>query len=389
MEAEVVTRKGEVQATIEYLGDVAFRHRKFLFWGVFGLCLLWLLVEVKEVTALLLLSYAIAILMEPLVERCERTGMSRSTAIIAFGILMLGGFVTVIGIAVPAAIQEYGRLMEVFPDFLQRAVTSGAEFLQQSFGIEIKTRPDQLLARIKEYGSMLGGEQLRNMGSALGATLLSGYSLTLTILNLTLLPFFVYYVACDLDAIHRFLTSFMAPQVKEQVQSIGNEILGHVYAFFRGQITVSLIMAFLYVIGLLAVGMPYALAVGVIAGLLNIVPYLGIGVGILFATLITLMSEPSWNHVLMVWGVFVGVQFIEGTFLTPKIVGESVGIHPLAAMLALIVGGQLFGLVGLIIAIPGAAAVRVLVRRMITKLDTLDELEPSLIQMPDDPRDSA
>ena len=378
MEAE--TGKGELQATVEYLTDLAFRHRKLVFWTLFGLCLLWLLAAVKEVTALLLMSYALAILLEPMVSRIERVGISRSNAIISFGVLLIAGVVTVLGLAVPAAIQEYSRLMEVFPGFVEQTANSAVGLLREWFGIELNIAPDQVLSRIKESSSLIGVEQLKNVGTAAASTLLSGYSLTLTILNLTLLPFFVYYVACDLAGIHRFLGSFMAPNVKAQVSSIGEEILGHVYAFFRGQITVSLIMAGLYVVGLFLVGLPYALAVGLIAGVLNIVPYLGIGVGLVFATIITLVTEPSWNQVLLVWGVFVGVQLVEGSFLTPKIVGESVGIHPLAAMLALIVGGQLFGLVGLIIAIPGAAAARVLVRRMLTQLDTL---EPTLIQMPD------
>ena len=165
----------------------------------------------------------------------------------------------------------------------------------------------------------------------------------------------------------------MRPDIRTRVTTVGKQILAHVYAFFEGQLTVSALLAVLYVIGLWLVGLPSALVVGCVSGLLNVVPYLGIASGIVLATVITLVTEPSITQLLLVWGVFVAVQMLEGNFLTPKIVGESVGIHPLGVMLALIVGGQLFGLIGLILAIPAAASIRVLFTYLKSMLEEVGE----------------
>ena len=128
-------------------------------------------------------------------------------------------------------------------------------------------------------------------------------------------------------------------------------------------------MAILYAIGLSIVGLPLAIVVGAGAGLLNVVPYLGIAIGITLATIITAVSEPSLIQFIKIYSVFGIVQMLEGFFLTPKIVGDSVGIHPFGVMLALIVGGQLFGLLGLVLAVPTAASTRVLFHHMLAVID--------------------
>ena len=107
---------------------------------------------------------------------------------------------------------------------------------------------------------------------------------------------------------------------------------------------------------------------GTLAGLLNIIPYFGLAIGLLLATVLTFVSEPSVTQFALLYGVFFLVQLLEGSFITPKIVGESVGIHPLVVMVALIVGGQLFGLIGLLIAIPAAASLRVVATHLLEDL---------------------
>jgi predicted PurR-regulated permease PerM len=217
--------------------------------------------------------------------------------------------------------------------------------------------------------SQLGSEHLSRLGKAVLEAVLRGYSLTLTIFNLLLLPFFLFYIARDLKEIHIVIGKFIRDDIEVKIKAMSDEILSHVYAFFRGQITVSLIMAILYMAGLWLVGLPYAFIVGLLSGLLNIVPYLGIGIGVVLSVVITLVTEPSLAQFAQVLGVFVAVQLLEGTVLTPKIVGGSVGIHPLLAMVALVVAGQLFGLLGLVIAIPGAAALRVLFQTLRREID--------------------
>ncbi len=121
-------------------------------------------------------------------------------------------------------------------------------------------------------------------------------------------------------------------------------------------------MAILYAIGLWAVGVPSGLAIGFLAGILNVVPYLGVITGLFLSMTSMLIADATWVNAFLVLGVFGSVQFLEGTFLTPKIIGSNTGMHPLGVMLALLIGGQLLGLFGLVIAIPAAAATIVLFR---------------------------
>ena len=210
--------------------------------------------------------------------------------------------------------------------------------------------------------------------------MLKGYSFALAVVNLFLLPFFVFYITRDLEQMHRFVGGFFSPDSRGRIARVGQEILRHVYAFFEGQLTVCAILAVLYAIGLSLVGLPWAVIVGTITGLLNIIPYLGVGIGLVLATVITLVSEPTVFQFALVYGVFIAVQTLEGSFITPKIVGESVGIHPLGVMVALIIGGELLGLLGLIIAIPAAASVRVLFAHLLKVVEDFDDAEAAEVK---------
>jgi len=335
-------------------------NRRALFWIVSVGLFLWLAFAVKEITALVLLSYGLAILLDPLVTRLEKLKLSRSFSVVGILVSFLVLIFAMLWLAVPAIITEYAALIKALPNYLQSLGTRLENGLSDYGKFDIQA----IVQKAKNYVSALGVEQLKPVTKAIGDTVLRWYSFTLTIINMFLLPFFVYYITRDLKTIHSFIGGFLQPEVRNRVANIGGEILGHVYSFFRGQLTVSCMMAVLYMVGLLIVGLPYAVIVGAVAGLLNIVPYLGIALGIVLATIITVVSDFSWIQLGKVGSVFLIVQAIEGTLLTPKIVGESVGIHPLGVMLALIIGGQLFGLLGLILAIPAAAAIRVLFRHL-------------------------
>lgn len=250
-------------------------------------------------------------------------------------------------------------MASALPGYLDGAVIKVTTLLA-SYGIPIEGGDAQILERIKSSFSVFGLQQLKAVGNTAFSVLLSGYSLTLTFFNLLLVPFFIFYIGRDLHLIHERVNQHIRPELSTAIATLSEEILGQIRTFFRGQMSVSIIMALLYVIGLSLVGVPSALVIGLIAGLLNIIPYFGVATGFVLAILLTLAHNPDLLSLGLVIAVFVGVQFVEGNFLTPKIIGESMGIHPLLVIIALIVGGQLLGLSGLILAIPAVATVRVL-----------------------------
>ncbi len=363
----------ELENTVAYLQHSVAKNKKSIFWIITGLLFFYFLLQVQEIAALLLASYGMALLLDPIVSKLEARGVPRAGSIIGIGAVVCIAIVVLFALALPQIIVEYQDLLKNLPNYLRSALARIFQLGEQWLGITPPQSNDEIVEQFRGYLSALGVDQLRSAGRALGLTALRGYSFALTVFNLFLLPFFVFYIARDLRSLHRAVGSFLDEEVRERVVSVAKEILRHVYAFFEGQLTVSLILAVLYIIGFSLVGLPWAFVVGMLTGLLNIVPYLGVAVGFFLATVLSLVSDPSLSHLLLVYGVFVAIQLVEGNFLTPKIVGESVGIHPLGVMVALIVGGDLFGLVGMILAIPAAAAVRVLFQR------TLEAIEEEIV----------
>lgn len=359
----------EPQSLEQTVRSWLYLNRRLVLWVVCLAFVAWIAIAVQEVVALLLLAYGIATLLEPVVARLERKGVSRTSSIIGFGtfLLLLLGLLLVL--AIPAIIKQYDLLITELPNYIKsfRGELDSAAIAW--FGLSLPEAINTLIESAKAQLSNVNASQLQKLFGTVTDTVLQGYSLTLTIVNLTLLPFFVFYLSRDYHLFHQVLAGFLEPEQRSKVSKIGNEILGHVYAFFKGQLLVALLLALLYSIGLSIVGLPFAIAVGTIAGLLNIVPYLGLGLGLIISVILTAVSDPTLMQFVWVGLVFAIVQFIEGTFVTPKVVGESVGIHPLGVMLALIVGGSLLGLIGLIIAIPAAAGLRVLFRNTLEMLD--------------------
>jgi len=344
--------------------STAAKNRKLLFWFVVVLVAAYILWLVREITLLLLISYGLAVLLDPLVDRLEGRGFSRTTATIfivtAFSALILN----LLLLCIPYVVNEFFQLMQILPSYVENFVNKSGGWISTYTGLKVPDSSRELMLEGQKLVLSMDSEQRKAALAAIGATLLGGYSLTLTIFNIALLPFTVFYFTRDLHQINSIILSFVAPEKRQRVREVAMEMQSYVYAFFRGQVTVAFILAILYVIGLALVGLPSAGIVGTLAGLLNVVPYLGVGIGIVLSVLITLMNEPTFAQIGMVVGVFVVVQALEGTIITPKIVGESVGLHPLTVIVALIAGGKLLGLLGMIIAIPAAAALRVLFKHL-------------------------
>lgn len=183
------------------------------------------------------------------------------------------------------------------------------------------------------------------------------------ILNLLLVPVFTFYLLRDYPMIRRSFYVNMPPHWREPVADWMGELDQVVGGFIRGQFSIALILAVINAVGLTLIGVPFGFLIGVIAGLANMVPYMSIVVGLIPAMLLAFLDQPDPWRLIWVLGLFGGAQLLEGFYLSPRIMGQEVGLHPVLIMLAIIVGGSLFGLTGIILAVPVAAVLKVITAR--------------------------
>ena len=324
--------------------------------GVGILC--WLL---RPVFALLAASAAIAYILDPLVDRFEDRGWSRDQGI-AF-ITTLGGLLILIGFIsfIPPVIEQFNKLSDdirVVLSHLDETLQQATQWIEAKTGRQINLKLDQLQENIPIWIDQFA-EDWKTKAVDVGKGLfLKGMGL-ITTLNLLPIPVFTYYLLRD-RMIYWRMVLINSHNVRPIVSKTLGEVNTRLNAFIIGQIKVCLALAVLYTIGLLIVGIDLAIPIGVLSGLLFVIPYVGTIFGILTAGVLALINFGVDWHVLGVFAVFGISQVIEGYYLTPKIIGESVGLSPMVVMIALIVGASLMGIWGMLIAIPVTAVLSVI-----------------------------
>lgn len=343
----------------EVIRSWIFENRRSLFFVFFGTLALWLLMELKEISSLLILSYLIALLMEPGVAKLARWRVPRPAGVLTLIIGFILGILIFLFVLIPPVVKQYSQLLEQLPLYVEKLAGFVRSTLSSTGLVEVPNLED-LVILAKESVRDLSPEQLKKFFNTLLGVLLEGYSVTLLIFNLTLLPFFVFYLSVDLNRIHSACGEMLSETTREKIGRVSKEVMDQIHAFIKGQFTVSGIMAVMYAAGLALIGVPSGLAIGFLSGILNIIPYFGVIVGMLLSVGAVLISEPGWLQILLVLLVFGVVQSVESMLLTPKIVGDRTGIPPLGVMVALLAGAQLLGFIGIVIAIPIAAAGKVI-----------------------------
>ncbi len=327
--------------------------------------LVWLLLELKEIVAMLVLGYSLAYVMNPMLNYLERRKISRSVGFFVICGLLLAALFLLFVTAVPTIMREYDKLVDNFPEYVSKASERGGPIVEK---LRHFLPEDLRGTTVSDYGTeiatYINGDTIRGLLAGVGKALLQGYSITLTVLNFFLLPFIVFYLSIDLPLFHAWVLSLFPAAQRRRATQIALEIHGHVSAFVRGQLTVGSILFVLYCIGLGIIGVELWFLLAVISGFGAIIPYMGFLLGIVLSSIMALATFGDTSHLLQVLGVYVFVQFLEGTFITPKIVGEKVGLSPLVVILAVVAGGQLFGLLGVFLAVPGAAIARVLLKHV-------------------------
>ena len=341
----------------------AFR-RQLRFWLVGAVILIGFLYLFSNILLPFVAGMVLAYFLDPVADRLERFGLSRVMAtvviLIAFIVVLVLAFV----ILVPVLASQMAGFAEKLPDYLTRLQALVTNFdpkwLEQRFGVNAASLKDGLNSVLSSGLGLVTTvfQSLWNSGMAL-VSVASLFVVT---------PVVAFYMLLDWDRMVATVDSWVPRDHVETVRQISADINSATAGFVRGQGTLCLVLGAMYAFGLTLTGLNFGILIGLFAGLISFIPYVGSLTGLVLAIGVAIVQFwPDWTMIVAVAAVFFIGQFIEGNILSPKLVGKSVGLHPVWLMFALFAFGALFGFVGLLIAVPAAAAIAVLVRFAIAR----------------------
>ena len=307
----------------------------------------------------------LAYALTPVVDRLDAVGGGRMPRVVAVIIVELLLILALFGLAllvVPVVTKEIPLIREQLPLLLDRLHGTLSPWLAQ-FGINISLDLASLRAQMTEY---LNENWSERFGSLWSSFKLGGSMLLAVIGNAVLIPVALFYLLLDWKHVVALVLELVPPRARPAVDSFTHEADQVLGQYLHGQLLVMVSMAVFYSIGLSLFGLDLALPIGIFTGLAMFVPYVGFGVGLVLALVAGVLQFLSIKALVMV-GVVYGIgQVFESLYLTPRLVGERIGLHPLAVIFALLAFGQLLGFVGVLVALPASAVLLVAVRRMRT-----------------------
>jgi predicted PurR-regulated permease PerM len=301
----------------------------------------------------------LAYLGDPAVDTLERRGFSRTVSVVLVFSAIVLSTVAALLFLIPMVEQQVSKLIEKLPQYLDTVRTRLLPWVQQRFGVSPDLLDlDKLIALLREHWKSAGGVAT----TVLATVGKSGLALLGWLLNLTLIPVLLFYFLRDFDVIVRRINALLPRHLEPTISGLAKQSDETLGAFLRGQISVMIALGLIYSLGLWMIGLDLALLIGMGAGLVSFIPYLGGIVGVVAGLIAAYMQFHDWLHPALVLAVFAVGQSLEGMVLTPWLVGDKIGMHPVAVIFAIMAGGQLFGFLGVLLALPVAAIVMVLLR---------------------------
>lgn len=313
---------------------------------------LWLLAPV-------LMPFAIAAMLaylgDPLADRLERVGLGRTLAVSIVFIVLLLLAIGALLLLIPLISRQVDNLVENLPRYGAWVRDTAVPWVQAKLHLDPHTfDAERVMAAVREH--------IGSIGAVLGKLSRSGVGVIMWLTNLVLIPVVAFYLLRDWDRLVAWIDTMLPRSVEPTVAHLARQSDAILGAFVRGQLLVMLALGVFYGGGLAAVGLSVGPLIGMVAGLLSFVPYLGFIIGFGAAVIAVLVQYGDWVHLLMVCGVFVVGQLLEGYVLVPKLVGDKIGLHPVAVIFAVLAGGYLFGFLGVLLALPAASVILVLLR---------------------------
>ncbi|QMT31711.1 AI-2E family transporter [Alysiella filiformis] len=335
--------------------------RRWLPWLAGFLVLAFLVIAfhlLRDVLAPFITAAVLAYILNPLVGKLESKGVKRTRASMWVMALSFGLLLGLLLVIVPMLVKQVQSIVAKMPMLLKWIQNIALPWLNSKLEGHITLNNDTLIAWLQDNASNIQNA----IQNTLSVVMQQGGSLAGSIGNLALLPLILYYFLLDWERWAAGLRLIVPRRYIDTYSRISGSMDTVLGEFLRGQLTVMLIMGLIYGLGLMMVGLDSGFAIGMVAGILVFVPYLGAFTGLLLATLAAVLQFGSWAGLFAVWGVFAVGQFLESFFITPKIVGDRIGLSPFWVIFALMAFGNLLGFVGMLVALPLAAICLVLLR---------------------------
>lgn len=369
---------------------------------------IWLVYLIRDIVLPFVLALVVAYVLDPLVDFLEARKMSRSFAIFTLIAVLVLALLAVALITVPPLIRQANEKLPLLAENAEKLIDKGLEMAR-----DLRRKPAappapeeqppppgtdepaekptpapaepappaepepeaddaqeilsgavrELVTKLQSHVSTIAQTVATGIAAAIGKI----FSTFLAIFNLVVFAVVTVYLLKDIDNLREWAVDMLPARHKDAITDFASEIDLNVRAFFRGQLVVSLILAAIYAIGLTIVGVPFGLLIGVVAGLANIVPYLGVAIGLLPAVVLAAVEHCDLLHPILAVLVFSGAQTLEGTVITPRVVGDKVGLHPVAIILAIMLFGKFLGFLGILFAVPIAAVIKVVLQRVVRR----------------------
>ena len=300
-----------------------------------------------------------AYLFDPVVGRLQRLSLGRNTsvAIVFLGLTLL--LILTLLLLIPYLQRQISAFIRHLPDWFAWFQSTAVPWFRAQFGLDIDV-PDmqQLIGVLQEHWKEAGGVA----AAVIARVSRSGFALISWTVHLIIVPVAFFYLLRDWHVMIERIRELLPRSLEPIVSRLAHESDETLSAFVRGQLSVMLVLGGMYAIALWAIGLDIGPLIGLIAGLISFVPYLGAILGVLAGVIAALVEYHDWLHVLLVLLVFVVGHLIEGYVLVPRMVGEKIGLHPLAVIFAILAGGELFGFLGVLLALPIASVIMVVLR---------------------------
>lgn len=330
--------------------------KSFLFLAFFiGVALLYLLAPILTP---FLVGALLAYLGDPLVTWLTKRRIPRLLSVVLVFLILFMIITLLILVLIPLIQEQVSTLIIVIPGIFSWLQKTIIPWVTIHFGVDEIINIDTVKQTLADNWTKAGGAAQW----AVKTVLHSSFALFEWLTNLILIPVVTFYLLRDWDLVVKGIHNLLPRQIEPTIKKLVIECDAVLSAFFRGQLLVMLALGIIYGTGLSVVGLQIGLMIGLLAGLASIVPYLGFIVGLIVASIAAVVQFGTWMSVLQVMCVFVIGQCLESMFLTPKLVGHRIGLHPVAVIFAVLAGGSLFGFFGVLLALPVAAVIMVVVR---------------------------
>ncbi len=335
------------------------QEKSFQFWGIFAVAVIAFLWLFQPILAPFIVGFAVAYLLNPIVAKLEARKIPRwLSAVVILGLFFL---IIIIGLlmAVPILVREMIDFIKLMPV----AFVTAQDWIAQKFPmIEIPQTFDDVKNIDQAMISDKLGSVLEFSKNILGNVFKSGMAILGFVSFLVLMPIVAFYLLIDWSRVTNKIKSLLPKKNAKKISSMLSDIDTSLAGFIRGQLIVCFLLGLFYAIALSFMGLQYGFFIGAASGVLSIIPYVGSLFGLVASVGMAFYQFGGWEYPLIALAIFIAGQMVEGNYLTPKLVGDSVGLHPLWVIFALMAGGTLLGLTGMIIAIPVAAILAVFVR---------------------------